>query len=43
MVGGSEVWKCNNSQASALKLILLGEAKKTCLGLEMGQLEGTWD
>ena len=26
---GSEVWKCNKSQASALESILLGGAKKT--------------
>ena len=42
---GSEVWKCNKSQASALVSILLGGAKKS-LGCSsrtvVGQLEGTW-
>ena len=28
---GSEVWKCNESQASALESILLGGAKKRIL------------
>ena len=42
---GSEVWKCNESQASALESILLGGAKRFLdahLRLVMRQLEGTW-
>ena len=43
---GSEVWKCNESQTSALESILLGGAKKRILDahlrLVMRQLDGTW-
>ena len=44
---GSEVWKCNKSQASALESILLGGGQKirildAHLRLVMRQLEGTW-
>ena len=42
---GSEVWRCNKSQASALESILLGGAKRLLnahLRPVMRQLEGTW-
>ena len=42
---GSEVWRCNKSQASALESILLGGAKRFLdvhLRLVMRQLEETW-